>query len=242
MSQWFYAESDRERRGPLASESLVELFRAGRIALDTLVWREGVNDWQPLGNFVEELGLIDLRESHSLGTAAAPAGPPPLHTVPPPPDVAAPLPIAKSGLSGCALVAIILAVVGVILIGIIAVLAAIAVPAYQQYTLRANAAATYLQLLPLKAEISAFVDEHERCPVNGDEAFGTPESYARDGISEIRIGFFEEGYCGLEARLDVPGKAQLNGKAIWLDYDIESNQWQCSAELDDDYLPLECRG
>lgn len=244
MSQWFYAEGNRERCGPLSSENLLELFRSGRIALDTLVWREGMGDWQPLGSFASELGLTDLPAA-AVGApppAVLPASPPPLHAAGSMPPDARPTAPPKGGLSGCAIAAIIAAVCGVFLLGIVGILAVIALPAYQDYTLRAKTAVAYAQLAPLKAEVSAFAAEHRRCPVNGEGTFGTPESYVDGAIGSIRIGRFDNGHCGLEALLEVPGKPQLQGKAIWLDYDADSGRWECSAEPDDKYLPAECRG
>ncbi|MGV8961547.1 MAG: pilin [Stenotrophomonas sp.] len=243
MSQWFYAEGNRERCGPLPSENLVELFRSGRIALDTLVWREGMAEWQPLRAFASELGLTDLPGA-DLPEAAQPAAPPGLPPLPPQPtpasiNAAAP---PKRGLSGCAIVAIIAGVGGVLLIAVVGILAAIALPAYQTYTLRAKTAAAYGELAPLKGQVGTFFAEHQRCPVNDDAGFGTPESYVQGDIGSIRIGRFDNGHCGLEALLQVPGKSELQGKAIWLDYDTDSGQWQCSAEVDDEYLPHECRG
>ncbi|WP_305804296.1 GYF domain-containing protein [Stenotrophomonas sp. YIM B06876] len=241
MGQWFYAEGNRERRGPLPGENLVELFRSGRIALDTLVWREGMDQWQPLRAFAGELGLTDPPPAElPVAPSSAPAGPPPLQATPAPANVNIATP--KRGLSGCAIAGIIAAVVGVVLVALVGVLAAIAVPAYQGYTLRAKTAAAYAGMVPLKAQISTFAAEHQRCPVNDDAGFGAPESYAQAGIGSIRIGRFDNGHCGLEALLQVPDEVQLQGKAIWLDYDPGSGQWHCSAEVDDKYLPHECRG
>ena len=86
MSQWFYAEGNRERRGPLPAASIVELFRSNRIAGDTLVWREGASDWRPLADFAamlqREIGASveavialcsNLDETH-VWTALAPQG------------------------------------------------------------------------------------------------------------------------------------------------------------------------
>ena len=44
---WFYAIGDR-KNGPVSPEQLDELLRAGTINEDTLVWRVGLTDWQPL--------------------------------------------------------------------------------------------------------------------------------------------------------------------------------------------------
>ena len=57
MSNWYYADAQRQRQGPLAAEELAQLFHQGRLRLDTLVWREGLADWQPLRDFTGELAL-----------------------------------------------------------------------------------------------------------------------------------------------------------------------------------------
>jgi uncharacterized RDD family membrane protein YckC len=50
--------------------ALAQLFRDGRIGLDVLVWRDGLPQWQPLGELAGELGLL--------------ADAPPVATEPPP--------------------------------------------------------------------------------------------------------------------------------------------------------------
>uniref|UniRef100_UPI00117DDFCB DUF4339 domain-containing protein n=1 Tax=Stenotrophomonas maltophilia TaxID=40324 RepID=UPI00117DDFCB len=84
MSEWFHAEGNRQQ-GPLPAEQLVELFRNNQISLDTLVWRDGLPQWQPLRTVVDELGLIVPALD-----VAAPAQPPepepePEPLTPPPP-------------------------------------------------------------------------------------------------------------------------------------------------------------
>ncbi|MDG2525122.1 GYF domain-containing protein [Stenotrophomonas sp. HITSZ_GD] len=237
MSEWYYAEGNRQRIGPLPDENLVELYRSGRIGLDTLVWREGLAQWRPLSDFADELALPAPADGHPpplpFGAAAPGAA-----AAPPTPTPVAP----RKGLSGCAIVAIVLAVVGVLSLAVIGILAAIAVPAYQEYVLRAKVSAGYADVAPLRAEVEQFHATEQRCPVNGEGNFGTPESYAQLQIGSVRIGRFDNGHCGVEAVFSVPGQAKLDGKALWLDLDPESGQWHCSSEIDDKYLPHECRG
>ena len=239
MSQWFYADDNRERRGPLPTENIVELFRSGRIVGDTLVWREGAGDWQPLRNFAAELGL-DEATPPSAGPAAPPLPPPVQHLPPATPVISTPP--AKPGLSGCAIVGIVVAVVGVVLVAIAGILAAIAVPAYAEYVQRSKTAIAYGQLLPLQAEVAAFAQAHGRCPVNGDDGFGEPEALAAGEVASVRVGRFGNGHCGIEARLHVPGRDALDGKAIWFDYDSDTGTWQCSSDVADKFLPTGCRG
>ena len=58
---WHYADQGKET-GPVTDEQLAELVRAGKIRPDTLVWREGMTDWQP------------YREVAASPAAAPPAG------------------------------------------------------------------------------------------------------------------------------------------------------------------------
>jgi len=229
--EWYYAEGNRQRVGPLPSGNIVELHRSGRIGLDTLVWREGMPQWQPLGDFAAELGLAPPADGM----------PPPL---PPPPSAPAPGAVAapRKGLSGCAITAIVLAVIAVVAIPIIAILAAIAIPAYQEYTLRARTQMVYAQVTPLRTQVAEFQASEGRCPVNGEHGLGAPESYAGKDLGQVRIGRFDNGHCGIEATFAAPGARQLDGKALWLDLDPASGEWRCSSELEDRYLPMDCRG
>lgn len=46
-AQWFYAR-DKERLGPVSTETMRHLLQNRAIDGRTLVWREGMADWQPL--------------------------------------------------------------------------------------------------------------------------------------------------------------------------------------------------
>ncbi len=45
---WYYAETGQQR-GPLSESELNDLVTAGTVREDTLVWHEGMADWQPYG-------------------------------------------------------------------------------------------------------------------------------------------------------------------------------------------------
>lgn len=66
---WFYANADRERHGPLPAERLHALYAAGDIGPRTLVWCQGMPQWQPLADAADALGL-------SIDAPAAPLPPP----------------------------------------------------------------------------------------------------------------------------------------------------------------------
>lgn len=231
LSAWYYADAARQRHGPLSTAVLLQRLRDGLLERSTLLWREGMPEWRPLHALADELGLSE----------STPPPPPPL---PPPASAAPAVPAAapRNGLSGCGVGAIVAVVVGAVLLSVVGILAAIAVPAYQDYTLRTKATLAIGSITPLKSQISSFATQQGRCPVNGDDGFGTAQSYASEFVAQVRVGRFDNGHCGLEATLHVPGKDKLDGKALWLDYDERTAAWKCSSELDDRYLPTACRG
>ena len=59
MTQWYYADRQRQQIGPQPTEHLVQRYHAGEIDAATLIWREGMAAWQPLGSLRAELGLED---------------------------------------------------------------------------------------------------------------------------------------------------------------------------------------
>src|SRR5262249_37144825 len=67
---WYYAAAGRQA-GPVDEAQLLELLRLGKIQGDTLVWHEGLPNWQPYS---------------AVHLPAAVASPP---TEPPPPPIAA---------------------------------------------------------------------------------------------------------------------------------------------------------
>lgn len=60
MSDWYYHLPGQGRVGPLAADDVREAYRAGRIRRDTLAWRAGAREWQPLDRFSEDLSLDGL--------------------------------------------------------------------------------------------------------------------------------------------------------------------------------------
>lgn len=72
MNQWYYADGNRQRLGPVDQDELVRQHRAGHIALDALVWRDGLSDWRPLREFAAELGLLEATgDTTAAGTAVS---------------------------------------------------------------------------------------------------------------------------------------------------------------------------
>lgn len=240
MSNWYYAEGNRQRRGPVTDEVLRGLYRDRQIALDTPVWRDGLDQWRPLSACADELGPPVSSDLH-----AAPV-PPPLpigaSAAPLAQSVAAP-PYQPATGPGWSLVVMLAAVIGgLVVVAVIGILAAIALPAYKDYLTRAKVTQAVAALAPLKPRIADFLAREGRCPVNGDAGFQPPEKYATDVLASVQIGRFDTANCGIEALLQSPDAPRIDGKALWLDFDADAGRWHCSSEIDDHQLPQQCRG
>lgn len=240
MSGWYYADRNREQHGPVTADELVTHYRFGRIALGDLVWREGLPQWGPLRDFADELGLDPAPVEAAPAPPPVPPAAPPLAQPSPPRTPVAPA--RKPGMSGGKIALIVAAVMVVPCIGIAGILAAIALPAYNDYTVRAKIVQANAEVQALKADVQMYRLDQGRCPANGEGDFGTPESYAGSYVTRATIGEFDDGTCGLELELDNTGNAQIDGRKLWWDMGSDNAQWHCSSEVDDKWLPLDCRG
>lgn len=85
MIQWYYADEQRQRHGPVEDRDIRALYQRGELNGQSLVWREGLSEWAPLESLAEELELqrsapaasggIDLRADLAAianGTAPLP--------------------------------------------------------------------------------------------------------------------------------------------------------------------------
>ncbi len=239
MNDWFHADGNR-RSGPVTADDIAALFQQGHLTLDTLVWRQGLPSWQPLGRMAGELGLATALPQD--GADALP--PPPLPPAAPPPGIpATALPVmqpARKGLSGCAITAIVAGVVLLVMIPVCAILAAIALPAYNDYVVRAKVSEAIVALQPLKSQVEAFATQHRRCPASTDPGFPARGQFAGHGLSSVQLGTFENHHCGIEATL-ATGKDKVDGNLLWLEFDPDAGRWTCSGETADRYLPSACR-
>lgn len=80
---WYYADRHGQQQGPLSREGFLQVIERERLSPDTLVWRDGLAQWQPLSSLAGELGL-----GHPVA--------PPLPASPPPPRFSAPAPFAPA--------------------------------------------------------------------------------------------------------------------------------------------------
>lgn len=57
MSSWYFAVGE-QRQGPVSAEELGTRFQRGEILPDTLIWREGMEQWRALREMATELDLV----------------------------------------------------------------------------------------------------------------------------------------------------------------------------------------
>lgn len=242
MSEWFHAEGNRQL-GPVSREEIQALYTAGRISQQTLVWRDGMANWQPLRSVAGEFDLVDRPVPPPLTDTAAPVPPlPPAAPVAAPPaPMPTPVAVPRKGLSGCAIVAIIGSALLLVLVPIGAILAAIALPAYEDYVVRGKVTEAAIAVQMLKPQVETFAAAEGRCPTSADPGFPERDGLRAQGVSSLQLGRFDSGNCGIEATLEV-GKPAVDGDLLWLEYDADAAHWACSGESADKYLPAGCKG
>lgn len=140
---------------------------------------------------------------------------------------------AKGGTSGAALFVILLLPV----IAIIGILAAIALPAYQDYTTRAN----MFQALTIGKSATAVVTEHYY------QNQVLPDSLDSIGFAPVLPGSIQEvGYNNENGTISVViARPPVAGQALLLVPSLDENHkiaWQCMSEdIPNKYLPADCR-
>ncbi len=91
MDQYTVVDANRQQIGPLTEAAVRQMLLEGRIQLESLAWRPGMADWQPLRWFTE---FIDVPNPPAGLPAASPAGFNPYA----PPGAAPLLPLTESGI------------------------------------------------------------------------------------------------------------------------------------------------
>jgi len=70
---WYYADHQQQRQGPVPAVQLQQLLGQGQITADTLVWRQGMAQWQPLHGVAELAVSAPTPVEPSQDPYAAPA-------------------------------------------------------------------------------------------------------------------------------------------------------------------------
>ncbi|WP_410474925.1 pilin [Guyparkeria sp. TX1] len=131
-----------------------------------------------------------------------------------------------------------------IVVAIIGILAAIALPAYQDYTARAQASEGFTSTAGLRADIAVFSSENGTLTgVGSDSAITTAASelngkyfstvaVATDGTGTITVTFDDGVLAGItDSNLTITPNVETSGQI---------SSWDCDG-LEDKYLPSACR-
>ena len=68
---WFYIDSDEQTIGPLTFRDMDVLLRTDSIALSTLAWKDGMIEWEHIGQipeFVQSLAENDIEIALQMKT------------------------------------------------------------------------------------------------------------------------------------------------------------------------------
>lgn len=221
MTQWYYADRQRQQQGPIASEELVGAFRRGEIDMATLVWNEKLPNWVPFAQVAASFGI---------------AGAPP----PVPRPQAASVRRERPKRSGGKTALIVVGVLFGCLLIFGGIIAAISIPAYNDYTIRAKVSGARAMLMAQRVSVTEFYYTNDRCPQNGDDGFGTPESYADTSPYIARIDFRSTGKrCEIVAQLHHIN-ARVDGGELSMQSEGGQN-WSEGSTLPNKYLPASMR-
>lgn len=240
MTDWYYHDPAQGGRvGPYTDEQLRAFYRSGRIQFDTLVWHQGLREWTPLERRAESLGLYSITRDPAATLPVLPSVLPAQASA----TLAATRRVIRKpprpGLSGCMIALIVVSVLAVV---VVVVLAAIAVPSYQDYVARAKVVAMIAGNDALQAKVAEYRKQYRACPSNKDLGVreGPVTSESGRVTASVTVGTFDNDRCGIELRM-TSGSPPLDGKAVWLEHDASTDTWQCSSEVEDQYLPEACR-
>lgn len=72
MTDWYYSDYERNRHGPVSANDLAQLHANGQLEPDTLVWREGLAQWQPWRSVADEVLGDATRSAAASASYASP--------------------------------------------------------------------------------------------------------------------------------------------------------------------------
>lgn len=128
-----------------------------------------------------------------------------------------------------------------IVIAIIALLASIAIPAYQDYTARAQVTEGISLSTQAKLAIATFYGNMGVFPSNNlDAGMSAAASISGRHVASVTVG---NGNGEISVVFGASASAKISGLALTMQA-IDNNgslRWQCGGQIDPKYLPTACR-
>lgn len=214
MTQWYYADRGQTPRGPVDAAGLAAQLRAGNLAAEGLVWRDGMTQWEPLSRHADALGLGPL----------------------------APAPLPRKKLSGC-LIAVIVAGVSVPLLGILTAIAIPAYQDYTLGARTSSALLVAAPLKPAIVDHLQREGDCPDNNSDGFRA-ATAYASGNVASIELRTfeGSNSCG-MELTLRGTGSDKLDDNVMWLeYIEYDAGKRAWACRSSISDNYMPPNCRG
>ncbi len=127
-----------------------------------------------------------------------------------------------------------------IVVAIIAILAAIALPAYQDYTARAQASEALTATAGLRADIGVFLSETGDLPGSDDDLNGAAAALEGRYFSAEGVDIGENGVVSVEFDDGVHSGETLSLTPILADSEAQIARWECTGLENDRHIPRAC--
>ncbi|HAF92478.1 MAG TPA: prepilin-type cleavage/methylation domain-containing protein [Pseudomonas sp.] len=134
-----------------------------------------------------------------------------------------------------------------IVVAIIGILAAIAIPAYQDYTARAQMTEAMTLASGLKTNVSEIFAQTATCPTNGNDGISAATEYKGNYVAQVATAgtAAATGGCTITATMKSSGVASgITSTKLQLALTVEdgSYTWACNSTAAQKYLPKSCTG
>ena len=123
-----------------------------------------------------------------------------------------------------------------IVVAIIGILAAVAIPAYQDYTAKAQATEAFILLGGLKTPVSEAISQ-----VGNATGCATPAGAVTVGKFVASVTLTPTATtCKMLALFGTVGNTKIQTKRVSMTYDLSTSAWNCLSDLDAAVMPKAC--
>lgn len=128
-----------------------------------------------------------------------------------------------------------------IVVAIIGILAAIAIPAYSDYTAKAQASEAFAMLDGYKTPVAQQIGEMGNA-AGCDQTVGALAAAITQGkyVTGVVVSIPAAGTCKVKASYTGSANSKLLGKAVSLTFTAATSAWTCLTDLDTNVRPSSC--